>query len=289
MRRVVIGVFPAGTIDQRATLWPTLGRAFDVTFVDGATHGGSLTAAIGVGDGPLPGGIPALVVSPTAGGSPGGRMLREAMVRLADRPEVDVRLRSLRVPEAGVAAGEPIALGADDRVLASGPTGPVWTIDDEGRMRCAATLPDLAEGARLKEHLRPGRFLALTAITHLLRAVTAYADWSRPPLRATITFDDPNLRRGSYGFIRFPELAAHAVHHGYHVGIATVPLDGGRAHDATVDCSDGPVSSRWSCTGTATRGPSSWSRTRSGRSPRPPSQFDGWRRSRLATGCASGV
>ena len=38
--------------------------------------------------------------------------------------------------------------------------------------------------------------------------------------------DDPNLHWPSYGFIDYRELVAHAVQHGYHVGFATVPLDG---------------------------------------------------------------
>jgi hypothetical protein len=37
--------------------------------------------------------------------------------------------------------------------------------------------------------------------------------------------DDPNVRFSSYGYVRFPELARDAREHGYHVAIATIPLD----------------------------------------------------------------
>jgi hypothetical protein len=38
--------------------------------------------------------------------------------------------------------------------------------------------------------------------------------------------DDPNLHRASYGYLDYTNLVAEATRHGYHVGFATVPLDG---------------------------------------------------------------
>jgi hypothetical protein len=49
-------------------------------------------------------------------------------------------------------------------------------------------------------------------------------------LRASIVFDDPNLRRPSYGFIDYRRLLAHADAHGYHAVVAMIPLDGTRTH-----------------------------------------------------------
>jgi len=48
-------------------------------------------------------------------------------------------------------------------------------------------------------------------------------------------FDDPNLRWRSYGFIDYRGLLAHADEHGYHAAMATIPLDGARAHRPTAE------------------------------------------------------
>lgn len=45
------------------------------------------------------------------------------------------------------------------------------------------------------------------------------------PLRASFVIDDPNLHRSSYGYLDYGELIAHAGAHGYHAGLAMVPLD----------------------------------------------------------------
>ena len=50
--------------------------------------------------------------------------------------------------------------------------------------------------------------------------------WTLPPPRASFVIDDPNLHWPSYGYLDYRELVAHAPQHGYHVGLATVPLDG---------------------------------------------------------------
>ena len=76
------------------------------------------------------------------------------------------------------------------------------------------------------------RALAAVALIHFLRAVSAPAGWRPPPLRATMHFDDPNLRWRSYGFINYGELLEHADAHGYHVAMATIPLDAGRPNRA---------------------------------------------------------
>ena len=38
--------------------------------------------------------------------------------------------------------------------------------------------------------------------------------------------DDPNLRRPTYGYIDYEDMATSAREHNYHVSIAMVPLDG---------------------------------------------------------------
>ncbi len=69
------------------------------------------------------------------------------------------------------------------------------------------------------------------AIVELLRALTAHA---APPLRATMLFDDPNLRWRSYGYINYTDLVRHADEHGYHSSMAMIPLDAWRPHPSAV-------------------------------------------------------
>ena len=61
---------------------------------------------------------------------------------------------------------------------------------------------------------------------HFLGQVLGADGWTPPPLRASFVIDDPNLHWSSYGFLKYGELVAHATRHGYHVGFATIPLDG---------------------------------------------------------------
>ncbi len=77
----------------------------------------------------------------------------------------------------------------------------------------------------LRAQMREGQFLSLLPTVAFLREVTGEGRWSSPPLRASFVIDDPNLRRPKYGFVDFRALASHAADHGYHVSVATVPLD----------------------------------------------------------------
>jgi hypothetical protein len=222
-------VFPSGTVGQHGALFAALGAAFDVTFVDGEGTRTALAAAVAVGDVPTPPGVPTLLMARAPQQSSDA-----ATVSIARHPGVDARLRGLELPQSGAATAEPLMVAAGARVLANGPAGPLWAADGDDRSWCALALPPLAEGERLKHHLRVGRFLALAAITQFLRGVTGYGAWERPQVRATITFDDPNLHWPTYGFLRFAELAEDAARVRYHVGIATVPLDAYVAHRSAV-------------------------------------------------------
>jgi hypothetical protein len=68
--------------------------------------------------------------------------------------------------------------------------------------------------------------MGLLPLVHFIGRVLGAEGWSPPPLRASFVIDDPNLHWPSYGFLKYGELAAHAARHGYHVALATVPIDG---------------------------------------------------------------
>ena len=100
--------------------------------------------------------------------------------------------------------------------------------------RIAAELPELGEGEALADALLSERGLAVVTLVHFLRTLGAARE-PAPSLRATIVFDDPNVRWRSYGFIDYRRLVEHADAHGYHAAMAMVPLDAVvGAHGATV-------------------------------------------------------
>jgi hypothetical protein len=68
--------------------------------------------------------------------------------------------------------------------------------------------------------------MGLLPLLHFLDLVLGAEGWAPPPLRASFVIDDPNLHWPSYGYLKYKELIDHATRHGYHVGLATVPLDG---------------------------------------------------------------
>ena len=153
-------------------------------------------------------------------------------VVLADEPSLARPLRGRTIPESA-GTGELPLPPPNARVLASVGGRPVWwqtgeETDDRTASSSASAYPlaGLSDGEALREHLRAGRFMGLLPLVHLLTRVLANEGWQLPPPRASFVIDDPNLHWPSYGFIDYRELVAHAVQHGYHVGFATVPLDG---------------------------------------------------------------
>ena len=106
---------------------------------------------------------------------------------------------------------------------------PLWTKQSRGEIEYVVlSAPDLREGEALRDHLVPGRFMALLPLVHFLREVARSHGpvvWHPPPLRATFVVDDPNLHWRSYGPLNFGAVAADATRFGYHLGMATIPLD----------------------------------------------------------------
>jgi len=192
---------------------------------------------LGAGDpAGVPDGCPRLVLALDAR-QPGSRVGVAAApgtsrsVVLAQDASLARPLRGRALPDSCL-AGELEPPGAAGRVLARVDGGPVWqTLGEDSSVSAASSYPlaRLDEGEALRDHLRAGRFMQLLPLVHFLGHVLGPTGWSLPPLRASFVIDDPNLHWPSYGFINYPELVAHAVRHSYHVGLATVPLDGWRA------------------------------------------------------------
>jgi hypothetical protein len=122
-----------------------------------------------------------------------------------------------------------IEVSPGHEVLASVAGKPVWTcrIADGGALRehACASLTELADRDYLRDHLTAGRFWSLLPFAHFLKRLTQ--DPVRLPQRnvACLVIDDPNVRFPSYGYVQFSQLGRDAREHGYHVSVATIPLD----------------------------------------------------------------
>jgi hypothetical protein len=149
-------------------------------------------------------------------------------VLLADEPGLARPLRGRAISE-GFRPSQLPPPASGGAVLASVQGGPVWWRSGDGRATLdvsAYPLAQLRDGEALRDHMRAGCFMRLLPLVQFIGQVLGAGGWKPPPLRASFVVDDPNLHWPSYGFLEYRELVAHAATHGYHLGFATVPIDG---------------------------------------------------------------
>jgi hypothetical protein len=220
-------VSPTAALAARQRLFAALEDAYPVSFVSSPEAPVEATirfeehfreAAVGA--------PPSLIfgVSPRPGVRPG-------TVRLASGEGLDPILGDLTFEDQ--LDGQD-ATGPEREALASADGYAVWT-RDRGVVpvdRVASTLPELAPDQTLRE-LLDARTLSMIALIEFLRAHCPQP--TRPHLRATFLFDDPNLRRPTYGFIDFRRLLEGAEAHGYHAAMAMIPLDLRHQNDDAVE------------------------------------------------------
>jgi hypothetical protein len=227
---VAVAVRPGAALSARPRLFAALAEAFGVRFRAWGDSTGPPEAVLVLGAVP-PAELGRLGV-PVLAMLDGARHDAED-VRVLDRPAVDRRVRAIVLP--GERLGPPLEdLDGNAEVLAVAGSGPVWT-RSRGRdpvHRLRVDLPELGPTEMLLEALSPRRALALLAVVHFLRSLTA--EDRTPPVRAAFVFDDPNLRWRSYGFIDYRRLVDHAEAHSYHAAMAMIPLDAGRPNPAAL-------------------------------------------------------
>jgi hypothetical protein len=169
--------------------------------------------------------IPRLVVAPPSS----QRCTETTAVTLADDPRVQRPLRGRTIQEDAAAVELSLLPTRPQSVLADVGREAVWWQAGEANEYLyisAYPLPSMADGEALRDHLKPGRFMGMVPLLHFLDRVVGKRGWDRSPLRASFVIDDPNLHWPSYGYLDYLEMAAQADRHGYHVGLAMVPLDG---------------------------------------------------------------
>lgn len=102
-----------------------------------------------------------------------------------------------------------------------------WVRSREGAAHyfSSLTLPRVAPQEHFYHLLGSARFLSMLPLIEFLRQCRGDNRYMPQPPRACIVFDDPNLHFTTYGYIDYQRLADHAELHGYHVAIATIPMD----------------------------------------------------------------
>ncbi|HWE34137.1 MAG TPA: glycosyltransferase [Solirubrobacteraceae bacterium] len=179
-----IAVAPATALEEHALLFSALGSALGVRFT--ASRDGA-SAIVAIGCEPVRRDLPALEL-PVAADCAASRH----DVEFPDDPSVPRALRGRRLEETG------------PRIVRDGVS--------------SYPLPHLRPGETLRDHFRPGRFMALLQLLMLIGL-------PEPRLRACVILDDPNLHWPSYGRVDYRRLCERARSGGYHVALATVPRD----------------------------------------------------------------
>ena len=244
--RSLVAVWPGAVLEANRRLFDALEAAFPVCFRVWGRHDGACDGLIVVGQDSVPGrpeDAPDVPVLALADGGPPDAP--DEHVRLADHVAVDRRLWGLSLATGG--SGIAMAAGDGEEVIASGSSGPYWTVTAGPRRmhRVRAALPRLGSGDVLRDALLQERAFPLVAVMHFLRELPGEG-WRTPPLRAAILFDDPNLRRPRYGYIDYDALVAHADTHGYHATMAMIPLDrASRTRARSPRSAPGLTGSRW--------------------------------------------
>ena len=222
-----VAVLPASARAAHAELLQALEPAFRVRFTgsDPAAVAAAVAAIV------FPGGrpperlsIPSLVLTEPHGGADRGSGFA---VRLSDSPLLERALRGQKLVERHTPPPAPVA--ADGAaVLATVDGRPVWVSRRSAGVEqvTASAMPaELGDRDFLRDHFTAGRFWSLLPLVQFLIDLSPGEGRGAQPPRACFVIDDPNLRLRSYGYVRFGELARDAREHGYHVAVATIPLD----------------------------------------------------------------
>ena len=213
---------------KRPCLFEALERVFPV-FFEGRSPGAwrDLDAAVilsSTGDEIERSGVPRLVLL----GWIGSESKRPVTtVAFTAARELDSRLRKRMHYEEAAGDFPLLDDGEGGTTLAFVDGRPVWRIrpGDSHVEVAAGAPPELGEGESLRGLMGYRHFFSLLPLVHFLRRITGYQSWTRPPVHAAFLLDDPNLHWPSYGYVRYRQLACHARTHGYHVAMATIPLD----------------------------------------------------------------
>lgn len=216
-----VAIVPAAARGHLRELLRALEEAYPVRFVDGPTADVRALVVLPGGTPAAHPGVPCLVYSGAGEEAPGA----EFEMRMSRFAGLHRALRGQCLSERGRRAPAALTVAAGAEVLAVAAGRPAWVREADGTETVSGAPAELGPGEFLRDHLRAGRFWALLPLIELLRRVCADRSQAPAPIRACFILDDPNVRFSSYGYLSYPALARDAREHGYHLAIATIPLD----------------------------------------------------------------
>lgn len=216
-----MAILPAAARGRLRELLGALEEAFPVRFVD--APGPDVHAVLVLPGGARPDlpGVPCLVLTGAGGEEPGAAF----DVHISRFAGLHRALRGQGLTERDRRPPAPVAVSGGAEVLAVAGGRPAWVREADGTEIASAEPAELGPGEFLRDRLTAGRFWSLLPLVELLRRVCAERSRAPASLRACFVIDDPNVRFSSYGYVSYPALARDAREHGYHVAIATIPLD----------------------------------------------------------------
>ena len=159
--------------------------------------------------------------------------VEKGLAEFGKTASVDSYFRGQTMTEEGVREFSPLRIRPRDEVVCSLESQPYWLVRNSGSVPASIVAlgpEEMSEKTTVYERFNRRFWLRLLPFFHFLKQLTQAVDWTPPPLRACLMFDDPNLHWKSYGFIDFAKLARHARESNYHAAFAMVPLDGWFVH-----------------------------------------------------------
>lgn len=166
-----------------------------------------------------------------------GEVVQRASVRFGSHPEVPEPFRGKELTTLCVVPED--ADASSGSVMATAEGRPVWissVVEGQRHDTCWIAADSLDQVVGAFDRLNGKRFMDLLPVLEWMRAISGFYAWTRPPLRACLMFDDPNLHSLRYGYVDYPRLAAEGRQHRYHTAFATVPFDAYYVNPAAARC-----------------------------------------------------
>ena len=166
-----------------------------------------------------------------------GQVVQRASVRFGSHPEVPEPFRNKELTTLCVVPED--ADECSGSVIATAEGRPVWTssvVEGQRHDTCWIAADTLDQVVGAFDRLNGKRFMDLLPVLEWMRAISGFYEWTRPPLRACLMFDDPNLHSVCYGYVDYARIAAEGRQHRYHTSFATVPFDAYYVNPAAARC-----------------------------------------------------
>ncbi len=232
IRRKKFLVAPAAEFEARAPLFRLLARLYPADFAaapvaaavagDAAIVWAKTTAEI---RDLVDRGVQALVIAP-----PYSPRVAVTTGRVSFGPAhwLERCFRQQSMHDESVREFTPLVLAEGDEPVCYLSGWPYWVSNRQGAAQVctiAAGPPYVTDAHTVYQHFNRLTWLRLLPFLHFVKRLTAAENWSPPPLRACVMFDDPNLHWDTYGHIDFRALARHAEACNYHAAFAMIPAD----------------------------------------------------------------